>query len=149
MGQDTYAYNGVYVVIKFNYKNLNLIKKMLEEKIHIYFQTNINCNDDEIMDLDGLDNYKEILNSKSNKEFKLLFKNDKTIQENQELFCLNQVFESYARNISRRENNHIFNDMDIKFNQLIKKFKEARNKFIELGFSKKNIKCGYSFADSF
>jgi hypothetical protein len=62
--------------------------------------------------------------------------------------CLLPVFESCVNNISRRDNSQIFGDCNMSYDNLMNKFKEARNKFIELGFYKKDIKCGYSLLES-
>lgn len=149
MGQDTFANNGVYVIIKFNFENLELIKKMMTEDISIYYRTDPDGNCDEIHDIEALDEYNKIFIKKpiTNEKFDTLRQENPDLPE--ELICLIKVFETYARNISRRENPHIFNECELSFNQMMKKYKEARKTFIDLGFLKKEIKCGFVFIDSY
>jgi hypothetical protein len=148
MGQDTYVNNGVYVSIKLTFENLNLINKMMQENIAIHYQTEPDCNNDEVREIVDIDNYKKIIDAKTEEEFNQELENTE-LKPKQKLMCLIQVFQSYARNISRRDNPWIFGHCDLSFNKMIKQFKEARKKFIDLGFPKKKIHCGYSFVDSY
>jgi hypothetical protein len=148
MGQDTYATLLVTCTLERKYENADLIKKFIDNKFKFYLMGEYikpECSDN-YLDLENLDEEEE---EKYRKEE---FLYNKEYDEKNKLYYIFyiEIYECYARNISRRHTSSIIGEYDDieDIDKFISKIEKARKKFKKVE-PKCEIKIKYSFHDSY
>lgn len=131
MGQDTYCDFGYGVTLIISLENIELIKKaFLSNEVNTYFSDE----DEAILTEDyELEEFERELNKKIGDEI-YFFRTS---------LCVD------ARNLSRRDNPRLFGDCCIEVEDLNEKLREAKRKFLDLGFNEDDIQLKYMFEDSY
>jgi hypothetical protein len=156
MGQDTSSVLGAMVSVKYNYENIEILRKLftLVEENNTFI-TKDDGYDDEYETLDYIAEVNHNIKDFDGKckQFALIKNQDDfdnflpTI--NNQIFTVMLSFTStYARNISRRRNPSILGDLGENTDELIDKINNCRKKFLDIGIPKELIKLGYTFRDS-
>ena len=153
MGQDTFVNIGTSVTIDFKYINLKLIKELIESgKFNIFFNTGYSCEDEiypEEIFTHHYPYWEEILDSNSENEFisRILEQNIKS----KKIFFLYDCIDAYAKNLSRRQEPHIFGFEENKRSTdfVIESLKKGKEYFLEYGIPEELIKIGYNFQDTY
>ena len=159
MGQDTDCDIGIAYRCNFTAENYTLIQKLVRiDKMHVYMDYG-DC-DDEKRDIsdaihtttkpDKVENYDELLKElKHNIEYHHFGSNDEYEGklDGLELIFHCVVISGYARNISRRRNPTIFNEINDSPRDTIKRFEKALSSFIDLGIKEKDLECGSLMSD--
>ncbi len=151
MGQDTYIKFGVTVCLNLSYDNIKLVQKLLQNHIKSYDDFGICCyvitDYDEINLFDETELYNkmdDLYSADSEAEFY------KRLASKIELKFIIKCASAYARNISRRDNSHIFGDDQCEsVDKTCEKLMTAKKMFIDLGVSENQIWTGYTVYDSY
>jgi len=136
MGQDTYADIGYGVSLEITQENVELILKAWKSN---EVSTYLSDYDEALLTEDYTqteleDELKNRINTQEDKNKVYFFRS---------AVCVD------ARNISRRDNPRLFNDLCVSLDELVNNFKEGKEKFLELGFKEEDIQLKYMFEDSF
>lgn len=153
MGQDTYIKTGAYVKVTLTMDHLEtltrLIRDVKNERIDGYVHYDGELSD-EVYCLSnviyGEELMEGILAVSNEKDLASVFKTFR-LKEKPRIFFLYQFSGAYARNISRRDNPHIFdksNGDGMTLNDVIKNCQIAQHYFLEHGFKETEIKIGSS-----
>jgi hypothetical protein len=152
MGQDTYATILVTCKLERKYENADLIKKFIKNKFKYYLMgeyIKLECSDN-YLDIDNLDEKEENM-YKNDKFIYSKEYDEKEYDEKNKLYYIFyiEIYECYARNISRREKPSIIGENEIEeIDELINKIEKARKQFKKVE-PKCELKIKYSFHDSY
>lgn len=174
MGQDTYVDTGVSVQLRFTFENRKHIyyllqeclvesyvqhKKDYDEIYSIEYEYNFNEKEnEENEENEENDNHygfslpsasflKKVSMMDDEKEFEERL--DKSNNYSQLTFIFLYPFlNAHARNMSRREHAHIFEQLYNTPDNLVQTIQEGQEFFLKIGVPQKLIRIGYSFRDS-
>ena len=135
MGQDTYCDLGYGVTLEIKQENMDLIINAWQsEEISTYFS-----------------DYDEALLTEnySQEEFEDELKNRMNYSDKNKVYFFRSAICVDVRNISRRDNPRIFNDLFISLDELVDNFKDGKQKFLDIGFKEEDIQIKYLFEDSY
>ena len=135
MGQDTYTDLGYGVSLEIIPENMDLIIKAWQsDEVSTYFS-----------DYDEALLTEDYTQTEFEDELKVRMNR---VNMNKVYFFRSAVCVD-ARNISRRDNPRLFNNLCVSLDELVNNFKEGKKKFLELGFKEEDIQLKYMFEDSF
>lgn len=172
MGQDTWSKLGPSVSLELTVENLDLIKKLLQiEQLRCAITGTGDC-DDEFVSFETMLESAEYYRSRPfdsreydsrplyailTGEVEATNENVQALKKDGQPIFVNFLFVAYgvyARNISRRQNSHIFSQDEPwgfrhvpSINEVIAKLQEGTQIFLEAGVKAEDIKMGYEFVD--
>lgn len=155
MGQSTFATIGVSVSLELTYRNIQLIKKLLEMDVFCVYISGLKEYSDEIVDFDQdeLDFSEEDIYELSEKQNEEDFNKHYEELELEKYLVFIFIYNCtsvYARNLSFRNTPTLFshNDYQLSPTQTILKFQKGLELFKEAGVEEEYIKVGNTINES-
>lgn len=153
MGQDSYVDTGAYVKVELTFENLAILQELMDDveneliEGYVHFD-GIGCGD-EVSNLQRVVGGDEVIagiNTVTSEDDLHTFIKEHELSDVPFIYFLYGFTRAYARNISRRDHPHIFDEgCDTSIDVIIDRCKSAKKYFLDRGFNEEQVSIGSSF----